>query len=385
MPSVDAQLDAARAYQSKDAVVAGLVEGCETLLAETQDVPELTLLVVDYERGAELRTTPLAHTDSCKVILYPPTVLVAERFLLEIEAAVRSFGLARSLLDCQYLRSDEELVALAHRVCADLAGCLARLRRHEDAEVEDTMVLTLLFFVAHEVGHLLDDAEERSYATFIQSGAPLETRVANAAMKLCRHVDEFAEFRFDLPGFGQTTDQESDIRKREAELTSTVELAAVKERHERFFADEVAADEAAVRIVLEHLARLADKDAGAAIRATSLTIDGLFAAGLFAWYRDLLTFGEKLGMERPPDANTLGTKMLEGREPYVHAASLFGDEHRFTLLRATLAAEALLRARTNYFDRNDQSIWWSKPDPNGNPWWRTPADDAWWAAEAFQR
>jgi hypothetical protein len=386
VPSVDAQLDAARAYASDDSTIAALAERCGALLAETEGVPELTLLVVDYGRGDELRATPLVHTDSCKVILDPPTVLVAERFLLELEAAVRSFGLARSLLGCQYLRSDEELFALAHRIRADLPGCLARLRRRGDDDAEDTMTLTFLFFVAHEVGHLLDDADERSYATFIQGDAPLETRVANAAMKLCRHVDEFAEYGFDLPGWDQTTDPEGEIRQREQELTSTAELAPVKARHGRFFGDEVAADDVAVRILVRHLAHLAEEeDATAAIRAASLTIDGLFAAGVFAWYRDLLTFGAKLGTERPPDARTLAMKMLEGRETYVHAASLFGDEHRFTLLRATLAAEAILRARTDYFDRADRTIWWAKPEPNGNPWWRAPADEAWWAAEALQR
>jgi hypothetical protein len=385
VPSVEAQLDAARAYGSDDAEVAELAYRCRALLGEAENVPELTLLVVDYDRGAELRETPLVHTDSCKVILDPPTVLVSERFLLELEAAVRSFGLARPLLGCQYLRSDEELFALAHRVRADLPGLLTRLRRRGDKDAEDALTRTLLFFVAHEVGHLYEDADERSYATFIQADAPLETRVANAAMKLCRHVDEFARYNFDLPLWDDTADPESDVRLRERELTSTEELARVRARHVRFFGDEVAADEAGVRILVEHLAHLAEDDEAVAMRAAALTVDGLFAAGVFSWYRDLLTFGEKLGTQRPPDSRTLASKMLEGRETYVHAASLFGDEHRFTLLRAALAAEAIMRSRSDYFDRDDRTIWWTKPEPNGEPWWRRPPDAAWWEKQTLQR
>lgn len=386
MPSVEAQLAAAHDYASDDPEVTALVERCRALLAEADGVPDVTLLVLDYEGGAELRGSPLIRTDSCKVILDPPTVLVAERFLLELEAAVRSFRLAGSLLGCQYLRSDEELFGLAHRIRADLPGTLARLRRRDDDDAEETMTLTLFFFVAHEVGHLLDDADERSYATFIQADAPLETRVANAAMKLCRHVDEFAEYKFDLPGWERTADPGDEIRQREEELTSTAELAPLKERHARFFQDEVSADDTAVRLLVEHFARLAEEEAAtAATRAAALTVGGLFAAGVFSWYRDLLTFGEKLGTSGPPDAQTLAMKMLERRETYIHAASLFGDEHRFTLLRAALAAEAILRARTDYFDRDDRTIWWTKPEPNGNPWWREPADEAWWATEALKR
>ena len=213
------------------------------------------------------------------MLLEPPTVLVAERFLLELEAAVRSFNLAHTLLGCQYLRSDEELFGLVHRVRADLPGVLAWLRQRGDEEADEAMALTLLFFVGHKIGHLLDDADERSYASFIQADAPLETRVANAAMKLCRHVDEFVAHGFDLPMWDQTADPTSEIRCQERGLTSTEELALLRARHERFFADEVSADDAGVRILLEHLARVAALDATAGMRAAALAVNGLFTAG----------------------------------------------------------------------------------------------------------
>jgi len=385
MPSVEALLDAARRHESTDPEIVALGERCRTLLAGSDGVPDLTLLIVDYDRGAELHATPLVHTASCKVLLDPPTVLISERFLLELEAAVRTFGLADTLLGCQYLRSDEELFALVHRLRDDLPGVLARLRRRADPDAVEAVTLATFFFVAHEVGHLLDDADERSYATFINPDAELETQVANAAMKLCRHVDEFASYSFDLPGWEDTADPDSEIRRRERELTSTEELAPVRARHARFFADEVSADDAGARLLVEHLARVAAADPVAGMRAASLAVDGLFTAGIYSWYRDLLTFGEQLGMARPPDARTLAFTMLQARETYINAASLFGDEHRFTLLRATLAAETIMRARSDYFDRDDRTIWWTKPDPDGEPWWRRPVDETWWEKEALQR
>ncbi len=63
--------------------------------------------------------------------------------------------------------------------------------------------------------------------------------------------------------------------------------------------------------------------------------------------------------------------MMEGRERYIHSASLFGERHRFTLLRAALALETIIRARTNWFDRapDQRSIW----------------DDEPWLAQSLQR
>jgi len=44
-----------------------------------------------------------------------------------------------------------------------------------------------------------------------------------------------------------------------------------------------------------------------------------------------------------------------------------------------------MRARSDYFDRDDRTIWWTKPEQDGEPWWRRPVDETWWEKEALQR
>jgi hypothetical protein len=94
----------------------------------------------------------------------------------------------------------------------------------------------------------------------------------------------------------------------------------------------------------------------------------LFAAATYAWYKDLSAFLDKLDCGRTNDAKSLMFEMLKNRERYIQAASLFGDIHRFTLLRANLTIEAVMRARSSWFEENAEtrSIWYSR-DPMSPP------------------
>jgi hypothetical protein len=71
----------------------------------------------------------------------------------------------------------------------------------------------------------------------------------------------------------------------------------------------------------------------------------LFAAALYHWQRDLAVFLQKLGVSRLSNTQQLALTMMRQRKNYIHAATLFGDVHRFTLLRAILAIDQSLYAR----------------------------------------
>lgn len=124
--------------------------------------------------------------------------------------------------------------------------------------------------------------------------------------------------------------------------------------HTRKFQDEADADEIGKRIVLEHLAH-----AGVAEETNTCMCRlarGIFAVAMFTWHLDLRTFFRALGEEQISDMKHLSFIMARSRQHYIRAASLFGEDHRFTLLRAALLIEALLRARSNVFAKGSGPI-----------------------------
>jgi hypothetical protein len=261
-----------------------------------------------------------------------------------------------------------------------------------------------LFFVSHELGHLVANRDERSYTTFVRQDAELEDRIANAVLKLCRHADEFAKYKFDLPGFQAVVQPESEVRGEVRKVAEQVD-DALEVNHATYFADEVAADEVATAILVAHLQEIGRKDALVGHQYRYLLCEGLFGAALYTWYRDLFTFGEKLGLGHGANSQALVVEMMKERGSYIKAASMFGDVHRFTLLRAALAMEAILRAGSDFFDRpvDQRTIWWKKSAPaaiggESGHWWQKmrfvwkPAPDVdaefleqFWQAESLQR
>ena len=368
------------------------------------------MLFVDYVRADDaIRQSPY-HTDNCMAVLQPPAIIVNAAFMLELEAAFRSFDLSEELVESQYLRSDHDLFGLVRRISSDPQRWLAKLRRLGEHErkrdrsyIVETVTMVALFFICHELGHLLAGVSERQYGAFVRADAGLEQSVTNAVVKLCRHVDEFAHYKFNLPGFDQAEQRDSEIRRREQELGAEIE--DVKTTNEKWFRDEIAADEKATELLIAYVANAARKDAFLGDQLRYVTVKGLFSAALYTWSRDLLAFGEKMNMDGAPSARALVGEMMQSRETYVHAATLFGDIHRFTLLRAALTAEAVIRSGSDFFDRKDdqKSIWWSREETrktgDRRKWWERlfvwrPAEAneedrrvlrQWWLAESLQR
>jgi hypothetical protein len=408
-------IDELEKSQTTDEILADVAARCRGVLDRLEPVRtlrELRVFVVDFDAASDAVRSSVYSTDSCKAVLEPPTVIVNAGFLLELESAFRSFYLSESLLGSQYIRNDGDLFGLVERIRRDPAAYLARLRRlgqqerkRDRAYIVETLTMVALFFISHEIGHLLDAADERSYATFLRPDAQLEHRVANAVIKLCRHADEFAKYGFDLPGAQKAVDESSEIRGREQELAEQIET--LKLNHKKWFGDEVSADRQGTEILTGYLVGVARRDPFLADQYRYVTIKGLFTAALYSWYRDLLTFGEKMGIDGAPDSRTLIVRMMQERETYIRAASLFGEVHRFTLLRAVLAIEAIIRSGSDFFDRQDDSktIWWTREraDRGSSPndtrkWWQkvfvwqpeqTGEDREvlreWWEKESLQR
>lgn len=329
------------------AEMAALMEGTEAAeaLAGTQ------LYVVDYRNAPPSLLAGEFFTPNCAALRDHGAIIVNEAYLLECEAALRSFGLAGELLATPYLRSDEDLFGLVERTCADPRAYVTRLRALDglpgrpEAERQSLEGLAMLamFLVGHELGHLRQGHDQRAFGAFVDPAAPPEHRVGNAVVKLARHAREFARLGFGLPGFEKAIDETSEVGANEKRWRAS--LRELQINHQHWFEDEANADDHAATLMQQVLDRVAASDAERADRLLVCIVNALFAAALYQWQRDLGAFVGKLGLDRLSNTQELTLAMMQRRETYIHAAELFGDVHRFTLLRAILALNGWLHAR----------------------------------------
>ncbi len=391
-----ANLDSVRnelfAYETSDPVVESTLVNAWGLLTESEaaaSLDELHLCLLNPSvASAELKGSRY-FTQSCQALRDEKLIVVNERFLLDLEAAIRSFAQSESLLGSPYLKSDAHLFGLVQMIQSDTGPYLARLRRHAqrltaeaNADLMQELVLVTLFFLGHELGHFMNGHPAGQFAAFLDPSKPLEERIEDAVVKLCRHVDEFRMAGFPLPDFeriADVADASSDVRHVAMEYRARDER-----RYERlgvFFTNEVEADDWSNRTVIAHLETIAKSDPVKSDRSFYLLARGVFVAALYTWYQDLSVFGRKL-CEPMNDSRYLDLIMVQSWEHYVHVASLFGELHRFTLLRAALTFEAVMRARRIDLPLN-RSIWCKHGAAAiaANPEIRRE----WWLAESLQR
>lgn len=361
-------------YETRDETLLAVFAEVVGMLAASERVRQLEHLdvaIIDFEAApAELVAKHEAFTPNCMAISADNLVLINQAFIHDTEIAVRAFALAGSVIATPYLQREEEMFGLIKRAAAERATCLTQMRALADSPDFETRIrrelsMALLFYVAHEIGHLLAGEDRHAFGRFIDPNAALETQLAAATAKFSRHVDELRKFGFYLADFEPMMTIGSEIRQRADELLAQLPS------HERinqdfFFAAEVSADELAEAIMIECLAASPSNEADPRA-AYVVATRALFAAAMFSWFQDLLAFLDKSNdySDNPAGVATLIVSLMRDRYQYVRASSLFGEAHRFTLLRAKLAIEAILRASTSYFDRPDdeRTIWYSGPDP----------------------
>jgi hypothetical protein len=372
--------------ESTDPFLRRVIETMVPLMDGTEDADRLSstqLYLVDYGRAPSSVKRGRYYTSNCAALLDEDAILVNESYLLETEAAVRSFALAGTLLATPYLRSDEDLFGLVNRVnpdplrYANRLRALTRLPGQEDAEAEsvETFAMLMMFLMGHELGHLEQGRDQRAFGDFVDPCAPLETRLGNAVVKLARHSRELARLGFGLPGFEKVIDESSEIGSNEKHWREV--LSEIQLNHERWFTDESNADDHAATLVQQVLDRIAVTDPMRADRLLTCVVNALFAAAIYHWQRDLGVFLKKLGLDRLSNAQDLALTMMWSREHYIHAAELFGDVHRFTFLRAILAIDAWLHARGVLHQPIDKAVRRIEPVQERPPLDQTAAFECW--------
>jgi hypothetical protein len=337
------------AFETADPVLRAVGERAATLLQSSsvvQGLDALRVAIVDFER-APVATRDAYFTSNCMAVVPEHGIVVNENFLRDAEIAIRAFGLSGSVFATPFLRHESEMFAFVRRVRAHPLEYLAALRtlstRKEGEQCRrDELALALVFFLGHEVEHLRDRGDRRPFTITLPEGAALETQLAAATAKYCRHVDELHSFGFDLPGFDLAFTRGSEVRAAaDAVLATLPPNQAVN--HDAWFQAENRADDCGIEVLVQVL-NAAGLWNETAVLAPFLAVRALFAVGVVSWFRDFLGLLEQLSPE-PERANvgSLIIDMMSDRQNYVRASSVFGHEHRFTLLRAAVAMGRVLK------------------------------------------
>lgn len=311
-----------------------------------QNLDGLRVAIVDFERApAAVRSA--YFTDNCMAVVRDHGVVVNDAFLRDAEIAIRAFGIAGSVYATPFLRSESDMFALVRRMRERPREYLDALRTltarpERERYRREQLALALVFFLGHEIGHLRERDDRRAFTTVLPEDAPLEARLAVATAKYCRHVDELHSFGFDLTDFDWALTKTGEVRAAaNAVMASLPPNQAVN--HDAWFAAESRADDCGADVLVQTL-NAAELWRDAPSPGPNLAIDALFAVSLVAWYRDLLTLLERLepGGEEF-NIGTLIARMMRDRQSYVRASSVFGAQHRYALLRATLTMGRVLR------------------------------------------
>lgn len=336
----------------------------------------LDLYVIDSGTASPAVRASRYYTTNWLALLDEGAVVVDERFLARVETALRTLATSGSVLDTPCLRSNGDIFGFVRSVSTASAAHIGRLRRltagygaptregQREEDIRRELALVAAFFLAHEVGHLLDGRNARSFGSSLPPGTPLEQRVAHACVKLARHVDEFERHGFGLPGFERVAESADPVRRLVEDEARRIGV----DPHalDQYFTEETVADRWATQILEEHLSAIGQQDERAGDLAKFLLSRGVFGVALFSWSADLLTFLEALGTEGLTDSRVFTLAMAADHENYVRAASLFGSVHRSTLLRGALAIEAALKVNADWFDPE------ARADASGDSvrqWW----------------
>ena len=149
-----------REYQTEDYVLQEMLTAMWNIIEQSEIAAELEYEIVIGNLAQASRALQKSHyaTSNSKVLLPERLIIVDERFLIETEAAIRSFEIAGPLESCPYLRSDEDLFGLTDRITTNPYKSVARLRGmtsrapEKEQAIRHTVALTYLFFIGHELG-----------------------------------------------------------------------------------------------------------------------------------------------------------------------------------------------------------------------------------------
>ncbi|MCU7843327.1 MAG: hypothetical protein KZQ93_05760 [Candidatus Thiodiazotropha sp. (ex Monitilora ramsayi)] len=358
-----------------------------TALAQRLNAGNVRLFVTDFS-SSNHDSIDRFYSDGCKAVFRrvpQPIIVCNAAFLLELEAALRSLHFPN-----KHWQTDEAMFSFVEQVGRDPIAYLNEIRDRRsptednfEAHMVQHMKLLIIFFGAHEVGHIIRRQNNRDFIAALPRDAPLEHKLANAVVKMCLHAEDFFHVGFRLDGFDDITDTESRVRRVESSLRTTTEAAF--SNYATFFEEEKHADQIATRLIIDYFNNLESTNKVLALEEQQLFVRSLFFIGLYTWYKDLSSFIKKGCYPlKVRNSTQLMICMMRSRQQYVTASSLFGNVHRSTILRAYLVIEAIVEKRLNFISipKNERSIWISQEEIDQLP--QREAAFAIWRAGTLQ-
>jgi hypothetical protein len=341
------RLSELRDRESQDPVVATSADATRRLLSsisEPAGVASVELVVADFDGASkELLDSPY-FTPVASSFPHQSLVVVNANMMRELTFVADAFDRYKVLADVPFLAGDDLMFQLVHAVRSITRGEAARTSNEGQAStmppstVVKQVELALRFIVGHEMGHLFAGGKGGSFGSLPGEEAPIDERIELAVTKLGRHVDDFARHGLDLPLWEDIVARSS--RMRQPERTYAESLGHEYTNLSQWFADEEKADTWGEDLLRVSLQATAASDPLQAHFERYLMSKALFALGVGSWYRDLLELGEKLG-EGPLTSSGIQSALLADRNNYIRLAGLFGEVHRFLLLRARNAIKRL--------------------------------------------
>jgi hypothetical protein len=311
-----------------------------------QELEALRVAVVDFER-APIAVRDAYFTSNCMAVVSEQGIVVNDSFLRDVEIAIRAFGLAGSVFTTPFLRHESEIFGLVQRIRdhpREYLGALRTLSARGASEQcrREELALALVFFLGHEIGHLRDRGNRRAFTIALPEDAPLETQLAAATAKYCRHVDDLHSFGFDLPDLYEELIRNTEVRAAADGVLATLPPNQAI-NHDAWFQAETRADDCGIEVLVQVL-NATEPWKQTPVAAPVLAVRALFAVAVVSWFRDLKGLLERLSPEAERvNIGSLIFEMMSDRENYVRASSMLGYEHRFTLLRAAVAMGRVLR------------------------------------------
>jgi len=343
-------------FEVSDPILCRARDQANRLIAEVAPpvLKRTTLLIIDLAPNSDPRLQ-LFRTANCTGAYRAfsvPVIVCSGAFMREMEASIRRFEEANDLI-----ASETKILDFARSLEANPAGVLTQLRRqtNDDSSAENHITahlkVALMFFAGHELGHLMQTADGRSYNRGPIGRDQPDRRIRASVVNLCKQADAMAAEGFRLHGFDSGDGPFWSKRVKQIESAYREELGELQAERSALWDLEVDADRVGNDMSLKFLDMAEQNSNASLLEEQHLLIETLFVTGIMSWYRDLAAFMDS-SCGAMSNSVMLNLCFASRREGYAAAGRLFGEVHRHILLRSLQSIRAVIEKRRHLFEKS---------------------------------
>lgn len=221
--------------------------------------------------------------------------------------------------------------------------------RHEDtiekkSHIEMHLTLFMYFVISHELGHIVNGDQENNYQMLPLKKAPkgLEKTEIFKTINICRHAKDINQegIQFDAI-FSDPTQNEKLLNE------YTNKFPVEQKIIEEYFINETKADEFAEKVMVSYYDKQFKIDYYQGVEKLHIFLQSMFAYGLYQWFLDLYKFSINQCYIEPDNIKNIYFCLISQQKKYLDSAQIFGETHRFILLRVISLFKVLLNEKTD--------------------------------------